>query len=256
MISDKRVATSSMNLNQPASAFPSLQEQKDYWDIRWGRMRSPNDLDLRRAEQIVGFVGQIGLRQGKILDLGCGTGWFAGQLSNFGLVTAIDLSEGAISIAKARFPHIQFIAGNLFELTLPREEFDLVVCQEVIAHVADQAGLLNRIADVLKPRGYLVITTVNKFVIDRVDLGPDPREHIKQWLRMKDFKQLLAQSFQVLRTTTVIPMGDRGMLKFLNKSKFAGLLHHLLGSKTFTTLKERAGLGYTMMALAQKHNRP
>lgn len=244
------------DLDDTTLAFPSLQEQKGYWDIRWGRMRSPNDLDLRRAETIIDIIGQIELSQAKILDLGCGTGWFAGKLSNFGLVTAIDLSESAISIAKTRLPHIQFIAGNLFDLPLPKQEFDLVVCQEVIAHVADQVGLLNRIADVLTPRGYLVITTVNKFVIDRVDLGPDPREHIKQWLRMKDFKRILAQRFHVLQTATVIPMGDRGILKLVNKSKFAGLFHHLLGSKTFTKLKERAGLGYTMIALAQKHNRP
>jgi len=234
--------------------FPSLPEQKGYWDIRWTRMRSPNELDLRRAESILGLIQKLGLAHAKILDLGCGTGWFSGDLSKFGQVTGVDLSETAISKAKARFPHVQFIAGNLFELTFPRENFDLVVCQEVIAHVADQVGLLNRIADILKPKGYLIMTTVNKFVIDRVDLEPDPAEHIKQWLSMEDFKQLLKERFDVRKTTTVIPMGDRGVLRFLNKSKFAGLLFHVLGADTFTTFKERAGLGYTMIALAEKRS--
>jgi 2-polyprenyl-3-methyl-5-hydroxy-6-metoxy-1,4-benzoquinol methylase len=184
--------------------------------------------------------------------LGCGTGWFAEKLSHFGRVTGIDLSASAISAAQKRYPGIEFIAGNLFDMKLPRETFDVVVCQEVIAHVPDQPALLDRIAEVMKPGGYLVITTVNKFVIDRVDCGPDPREHIKQWLTMNEFKRLLRRRFRVLRTTTVLPMGDRGILRLLNASKIEALLNHLLGAKIIETLKERTGFGYTMIALAQK----
>jgi hypothetical protein len=104
----------------------------------------------------------------------------------------------------------------------------------------------------MKPGGYLVITTVNKFVIDRVDCGPDPREHIKQWLTMTEFKRLLRRHFRVLRTATVLPMGKRGVLRLLNTSKIETLLNHILGTKTVEVLKERSGFGYTMIALVQK----
>lgn len=240
------------DLSHTTLDFPSLQEQKQYWDARWDRTKMPNDWALRRAEEILDLLHAVPCKDGNILDLGCGTGWFAEKLSRLGRVTGIDLSEGAIAAAKVRYPDIQFTAGNLFDMTLATETFDLVVCQEVIAHVPDQQRLLNRIADVMKPGGYLAITTVNKFVIDRVNCGPDPREHIKQWLTMKDFKQLLSHHFRVLRTTTVLPMGDRGILRLLNASKIEALCNHLFGVKRIERLKERAGFGYTMVALAQK----
>ena len=234
--------------------FPSTEQQQHYWDERWDRNKMPNDWALLRSEKMLAYIRQVRLRQPNILDLGCGTGWFTQKLSSFGEATGIDLSETAIAIAKSQFPHIHYIKGNIFEMTLPREHFDLVVCQEVIAHVPDQLELLSRIANVLKPAGYLVITTVNKFIIDRVDFGPDPDEHIKQWLSMKDLRELLRQRFDVLRTTTVLPMGYGGVLRLVNASLLNSVLFRLLGPSRLAVLKERAGLGYTMIALAQKRN--
>ena len=239
-------------MNHPTSVFPSLREQQQYWDARWDRTKMPNDWALRRAETILDFLHGVPCKNGNILDLGCGTGWFAEKLSRFGRVTGIDLSESAIAAAQARYPGIDFLAGNLFDMKLSPETFDLVVCQEVIAHVPDQRALLDRIANVMKPGGYLAITTANKFVIDRAEFGPDPREHIKQWLTMKDFQRLLYHRFRVLRATTVLPMGNRGILRLVNASKIEALFNHLLGAKRIERLKECSGFGYTIVALAQK----
>ena len=56
-------------------------------------------------------------------------------------------------------------------MSLPENHFDVVVSQEVIAHVPDQAAYLEKAADVLRRDGYLIITTPNKFVVDRGDFS-------------------------------------------------------------------------------------
>jgi 2-polyprenyl-3-methyl-5-hydroxy-6-metoxy-1,4-benzoquinol methylase len=231
---------------------PSLAEQHRYWDTRWDRTRTPNEWQLRQGDAILGFVERLTLERPRILDIGCGTGWFTGRLARLGPAVGIDLSTTAIAMARTQFPGITFIAGNVFETELPAGHFDLVVSQEVIAHVKDQAGLLDRIADTLRPGGYLVITTANKLVMDRIDFGPDPDAHIKQWLDLKALKRLLSPRFGVRRSTSVLPMGDRGFLRIVNSPRLNGALSAVIPGRYIETIKERAGLGYTLVVLAQR----
>ena len=205
---------------------PSAEAQQEYWDDRWGVQKSPNDWQQRRADAIIALLKDLPLDNPRILDLGCATGWMTKMLSELGTAEGVDLSETAIEIAKVKFPGIRYTAGDLYEIELTSEPVDVVVCQEVIAHVSDQAVLIRRIADVIKPGGYLVITAANKFVMDRVrdsdglvGVGDeDPEDHIKKWLDMKGLKGLIAADFTVLRSTSVIPMGHRGWLRLINLS--------------------------------------
>lgn len=234
--------------------IPSISEQQRYWDARWDRNRKPNGWQLRRGETILNFLRTLHLDTPVILDLGCASGWFTEKLSQIGQATGIDLSETAITLAKSQFPGITFIAGNIFELPIPQNHFDLVVAQEVIAHVEDQIAFLERIAYTLKPGGFLIATAANKIVMDRVDFGPDPKEHIKQWLYMRTLKRLLLPQFKVLRATTVIPMGNRGFLRLINSYKINAALGLLIPRRYLENLKERAGLGYSLIVLAQKRS--
>ena len=101
---------------------------------RWRRQRCPNDYQRRRGDTVLAVLESLRLADPEILDFGCGTGWFTAELSRLGRATGIDLSEGAIAQAKATYPHIPFIAANLFETSFPAERFDVVVSQEVLAH--------------------------------------------------------------------------------------------------------------------------
>jgi 2-polyprenyl-3-methyl-5-hydroxy-6-metoxy-1,4-benzoquinol methylase len=131
--------------------------------------------------------------------------------------------------------------------------FDVVVSLEVIAHVEDQGRYLERAAQALKPQGYLVITTVNKFVHDRTDWSEDSPGHIRYWLDRGSFRQLLSQhGFRVLRMTSIIPMGHHGILRMVNSPKVNSLVTRIVLGGRLDALKERVGLGWTWIALAQK----
>ena len=145
----------------PVLEHPPLNVQKSYWNDRWdwSRTHYPHDWAWRRGEKMLAYLRSLRLERPTILDLGCGTGWFANMLAELGPTTGIDLSREAIDQAVAQFPSVTFKAGNLFEMALPERHFDVVVSQEVIAHVADQSGYLERAARALKPGGYLIVTT-------------------------------------------------------------------------------------------------
>ncbi|OLC77082.1 MAG: hypothetical protein AUH78_05170 [Gemmatimonadetes bacterium 13_1_40CM_4_69_8] len=235
-----------------------MDEQRRLWDWHWQHWRERraiNALMLRRGQRVLTIVASLALERPKILDLGCGNGWFSQELSRFGLVTGVDLSAEAIAMAEASYPHIPFLAGNVLTDTILSGHFDLVVSQEVLAHVDDQARYLEVAAEVLRPGGYLILTTANKFVMDRLGASswdPWPREHIARFLDMRDVKRLLIPNFRVLRTSTFLPMGSAGVLRLINSYKLNKVLSLLIPERYLETLKERAGLGYSLLVLAQK----
>lgn len=142
---------------------------RDLWRTKeWGS-HAPNDDELSRSDEIVRLIENrfsSSTRQQRslaILDLGCGRGWLSEVLSHFGHVLAIDPVEEAIKRAKELYPHIEFSVAtgkDLIDKGLA-QHFDLVVSSEVIEHVKDamKEEFLKTIHSLLKPSGYLILTT-------------------------------------------------------------------------------------------------
>jgi 2-polyprenyl-3-methyl-5-hydroxy-6-metoxy-1,4-benzoquinol methylase len=236
-----------------ATPLPSLAEQRRYWDERWERQRLPNAYQRRRGDALLAMLQTLALPDPEILDLGCGTGWFTADLCRLGRATGIDLSAGAIATARAAYPHVSFIAANALETALPAEHFDVVVSQEVVAHIEDPVGYLELIARILKPGGYLLITSANPRVIAHwSDRGPDYSGHIKLFLDRRAFTWMLRRSFRVLRVTSIMPVGDLGLHRIWNSNRLATALGWLVSRASLERVKGWAGLGYTLIALARK----
>lgn len=235
-----------------ATDEPALPIQKKYWDFWNTRSEYPHDRARRRGEKIQAYLESLRLEKPEILDFGCGMGWLAGELARFGPTTGIDLSDDAIAQAKARYPQATFMAGNVLEMDLPRRYFDVVVSQEVIAHVPDQPRYVARAADVLKPGGYLIVTTPNLFVHRRIQWPKQRPGHIERWLSRAGLVSLLDPQFHVLRSTTAAAFGNGGVLRLVNSAKLNWTAERLIGSRNVQDLKEWAGFGWTRIVLAQK----
>lgn len=232
--------------------LPSFETQRQYWNERWTKHPAPNWFQTRRGEAVLRLIEGLTLENPKILDYGCGTGWFTAELARFGDAIGVDLSEVAIEEARRRYSGPTFLAANLFELSLPESAFDVVVSQEVIAHVADPHEYLGRITKMLKPGGYLVLTTANKIVMDRLSEPKGPEGHIELWLSPRGVRRMLAPSYELLSLTTIIPRGDRGFLRIVNSQLLHAVLWRLFTEARVQRFKEWAGWGYTIIALARK----
>lgn len=232
-----------------------LSAQRGYYDERWSRETYANPFELERARAVLGLLARTRLRAPRILDLGCGRGWLSGILSAFGPVTAIDLSEAAVGSARARWPSVEFLAGDLFAAPLPSRAFDLVVSQEVIEHVEDQPGYLAVAARCLRPGGYLVLTTPNAWVQarrSREELAAWGLQPVERWLTRASLRRLLAPRFRVeTLSTEILGVGAGRSLALWNSRRLRRALGALGLGGPFDALRRRLGLGLHLVALAR-----
>jgi len=238
--------------------LPSIDDQRQFWNWHWQNWEERkvlNDWTERRAREILQLIRELPIQRPRILDLGCGRGWFTERLADLGETHGIDLSPEGIAAAQARRPDITYLAGNIYDASLPKSYFDVVVSQEVIAHVEDQPRYVERGIEVLKPGGYFIITTGNKYVMDRlgnVGWNVQPPQHIANQLSHKQLKRMLTPQCKVLKTSTIIPHGQLGILRIVNSYKLNAILAKLINQQKIDELKEKAGLGWQMIFLAQK----
>jgi SAM-dependent methyltransferase len=221
----------------------------DEWNLKYrlGRLDQPSK---RRLLEIGAVMAELKVRDARILEVGCGTGWLSAKLSEFGKVTANDIGAKIIEIAQANYPQVDFRSGDVESLDLPLNHFDVIVTSEVLAHVADQPIFLRRLAELLKPGGYLLITTQNKYVFDRrSDVSP-PDGWIRQWVTMGTLKKLLRKDFSIWRATTLEPEGHLGFLRVINSRRLNDFGNRVLGAPRIKSLKERAGYGQSIFLIA------
>jgi len=231
-------------------------EERQFWNDWNTRIREEVPLDLasrRRGETVLSMLGSLMLENPRILEVGCGTGWLAERLTRFGTVFATDLADEVITRAQRRVEAVTFVAGDIMTLTLPLETFNVVVTLETLSHVADQRAFVGRLADLLRVGGYLILTTQNSFVFERRnDVLPRCPGQRRSWVNWKDLKRLLKPRFTILSATTVEPAGHRGVLRLVNSVKLNAQLGRLLSMNTIERLKERVGLGQSLVVLCRR----
>lgn len=100
---------------------------------------------------------------GRILDVGCGTGYLlrrlAGRYPEAAELTGIDAAPAMIEAASkaAADGRLSFVTGTAEKLPYPAETFDLVISTTSFDHWADQQAGLMQCARVLAPGGCLVL---------------------------------------------------------------------------------------------------
>lgn len=234
----------------------SIEAQRAYYDRRWTATGDMNPLERERAAAILSLLGRTGLREPRILDLGCGRGRLTAMLSEAGKATGVDLSAEAVAAARTRWPQVEWIAGDLFALDLPRGAFDAVVSQEVIEHVDDQPRYLEIAAEALRPGGFLVMTTPNRWVQTRRSRAEHEAwglQPIEKWVDRARLRRLLEPRFETLELRTIVAgYGSQGALKAVNSPRLRRLLGALRVGKAYDALRCGLGMGLHLVALARR----
>ena len=241
-------------MDQEAYDPTDLSLQQTFWN-RWNastREVSIHDVSIRQAEVVTGWLQRLGRRDLTILEVGCGAGWLCPQLAPFGQVTATDLSDEVLARARLRSPNVTFVAGDFMQLGFGDRPFDVIVTLEVLSHVVDQAAFVRKLASHLVPNGHLMMATQNRFVLQQFNRIPPPAPgQLRRWVDRHELRALLAQEFDVQELFSITPKADHGPMRWVNSPKLNTPVRALCG-QSLERLKERIGLGWTLMAKARK----
>ena len=133
------------------------------------RFRSEYDYALfeyYRSAKVIAFLERAGVDVvGAVLDAGCGGGGMPLSLAEeAGLVVGIDpaqrFADAGARLARERgLINLQFALADGMYLPFRSGVFDLVLSHAVIEHVADAPLYLRECARVLKPGGYVYLST-------------------------------------------------------------------------------------------------
>lgn len=145
----------------------------------------------RRVETLVDdFLRDIPLEGKLALEVGTGLGYFARRLQERGVrVTATDIAPTLVDRVRSSLGCEARVADALrLEDQFAAESFDLVLSSECIEHTPDPAAAIGQMARVLRPGGWLTLSTPNVVwqpvvrLASRLKLRPfDGLENFTSW---------------------------------------------------------------------------
>ena len=134
---------------------------------------------------------------GPFLDVGCGGGDVSLHLARKNWSgTAIDLSEDALERARKSLqshPSVQVESRSLFEQT---GLFNTVLAMDVIEHLEDDVGALNKISSIVKKGGHLIVSVPSNPREWRWD--DDHFGHVRRYAAAELEEKLKTAGFTVL----------------------------------------------------------
>lgn len=126
-----------------------------------------------RHKKCFEFVGgEGGLRNKKILDIGCSFGWFEKYAVDSKCTDIVGLEPKKESFLPAQrdVPEAIFKEGSALKIPFPDNYFDLVVAFDVIEHLPKkkESIALGEIIRVLKNKGQVVLSTPNRNLFSNI----------------------------------------------------------------------------------------
>jgi SAM-dependent methyltransferase len=122
------------------------------------------DFAREAAPSLLAILRRNGIRNGLVVDLGCGSGIWGGILLDQGYeVLGIDISSAMIRLARRRAPGAKFLVASLFDVPLPFCRAVTVV-SEALNYTFDRrnesaliARFFRRVFAALEPGGVLLL---------------------------------------------------------------------------------------------------
>jgi 2-polyprenyl-6-hydroxyphenyl methylase / 3-demethylubiquinone-9 3-methyltransferase len=168
-----------MNIDNKNNQTDDLREinkfsemASEWWDPN-GKFAPLHKFNPIRQEYLVDKIknhfsilpnGSYPFKNLTLLDVGCGGGLIAEPMTRLGAkVTAIDASEKNINVAKFHAEQmnlkINYLCATPEKLN---EQFDVILCLEIIEHVADVDLFIKSCAKLLKKDGVIFFATLNR----------------------------------------------------------------------------------------------
>ncbi|MEW6128352.1 MAG: class I SAM-dependent methyltransferase [Acidobacteriota bacterium] len=142
-------------------AMTETELSKYYPEDYWGGEPSPQWIQSSQSDKTT-FVGECHLPGGRILDVGCGAGFFLRALGNQGWDGyGVEISPNATRAAAKIFGEEKIITGTLLDANFDSQFFDTVTFWSALEHTNQPMKQLLEARRILKPDGSLIIQVPN-----------------------------------------------------------------------------------------------
>ena len=164
----------------------------------------------------------------KILDVGCGFGYFLKFCDEYGYETyGVDISKYAIKQAKLNTKAKLSVCDIETQILFPRGFFDVITMFDIIEHLECPYRVLKKIFELLTPKGLVLITTPNLNSLQRIVrqngfIGFTDKTHLYLFT-LSGLKFLIEQcGFKVIRLETLSTHQPPPIAEFLRITKLGG----------------------------------
>jgi 2-polyprenyl-3-methyl-5-hydroxy-6-metoxy-1,4-benzoquinol methylase len=113
------------------------------------------------TEETNEILKELNWKSKKILDVGCGTGYFSYKAAKKGAdVLGIDFSAEAIEIAQTKYQHshLKYQQMNVKKI---KDKYDVIVSIGTLEHMDNPLQILKLFKKYLNPKGKIIITSPN-----------------------------------------------------------------------------------------------
>lgn len=108
-------------------------------------------------------------REGKLLDVGCGTGRITTEAKKRGFdVFAMDPSSEMIKQAKSKCPSVRYVKGDARQTPFKANSFDCITIFRILLHFKTHKKILNETYRILRNDGRLTFDISNRFFYGRL----------------------------------------------------------------------------------------
>lgn len=154
-----------MNQNFDNNELNNFNELSHKWWDTEGEFKALHQINPFRIEFIQRWQP---IADQRVIDIGCGGGILSESLARLNAnITGIDLAKDVLTTAKLHaldqevIVDYQLISAEEFAQSHPQSA-DVVTCMEMLEHVPDPASIIRAAAAMLKPGGWLFLSTLNR----------------------------------------------------------------------------------------------
>ena len=132
--------------------------------------RGPDTYFRAFLARLLGLIPEDGM----VLDVGCGAGLIAAEITTRARVVAVDISAAQLELAKRNAPDAMLVRADVGEVAFEPGTFDAIVAFWSLIHVPREShrSLIARIHAWLKPGGVFAGT---------LGSGDNPAEHVRDF---------------------------------------------------------------------------
>ncbi len=134
----------------------------------------PSEIPIHRLAYSVSFIQSQDLKDKRVLDIGCGFGWFELSALKLGVkeIIGIEPSEKDLQTAKNTIVknNVIFMQGSATDLSFEDKSFDTVISWEVIEHIPKKSEnkMFAGIRRILKEEGVFYLSSPNNHVVANI----------------------------------------------------------------------------------------